>query len=89
MAPRRDFVKIHAATVKGMTTPAPVMYATRPSLVARVLGALRLSSVAAYEDNCFGIAKGAAYRRSCLFFPWADDVTALLVQATRSRLRKK
>lgn len=57
------------------------MYVTRPGLVARVLGILRLSSVAAYEDNCFGIAKGAAYSALLSIFPVLTTVTALLVQA--------
>ena len=34
-----------------------------------------------YRDNCFGIAKGAAYSALLSFFPVLTTITALLVQA--------
>jgi len=42
---------------------------------------LRRAAVAAYHDNCFGIAKGAAYSALLSFFPVLTTITALLVQA--------
>ncbi len=42
---------------------------------------LRLSCIAAYQDNCFGIAKGAAYSALLSFFPVLTTLTAVLVQA--------
>ncbi len=42
---------------------------------------LRAASVSAYRDNCFGIAKGAAYSALLSFFPVLTTLTALLVQA--------
>ena len=37
--------------------------------------------MAAYEDNCFGVAKGAAYSALLSFFPVLTTTAALLVQA--------
>jgi len=37
--------------------------------------------VAAFEDNCFGIAKGAAYSALLAFFPVLASLAAILVQA--------
>jgi membrane protein len=42
---------------------------------------LRRAFVATYEDNCFGIAKGAAYSSLLAFFPVLTSITAILVQA--------
>ena len=42
---------------------------------------LRRAAVSAYRDNCFGIAKGAAYSALLSFFPVLTTLTALLVQA--------
>jgi membrane protein len=41
----------------------------------------RRALAAAYRDNCFGIAKGAAYSALLSFFPVLTTVTAVLVQA--------
>jgi membrane protein len=37
--------------------------------------------IAAFEDNCFGIAKGAAYSALLAFFPVLASLAAILVQA--------
>ncbi len=42
---------------------------------------VRLALIAAYRDNCFGIAKGAAYSALLSFFPVLTTLTALLIQA--------
>ena len=41
---------------------------------------LRRSLVAAADDNCFGIAKGAAYSALLSFFPVLTSAATLLVQ---------
>jgi membrane protein len=45
------------------------------------LSLVRRAVFAAYKDNCFGIAKGAAYSALLSFFPVLTSVTAILVQA--------
>jgi len=51
------------------------------SSAARAWWLLRGTLVAAYEDNCFGIAKGAAYSSLLSLFPILTTMTSLLVQA--------
>jgi membrane protein len=51
-----------------------------PSLPARVFWLLRRAFVAAHEDNCFGIAKGAAYSLFLSLFPVLTTLTAILIQ---------
>lgn len=58
--------------------PVTVVSAAGP---ARMWWFFRRAWVAAYEDNCFGIAKGAAYSALMSLFPVLTTVTALLVQA--------
>lgn len=41
---------------------------------------LRRSLIAAFDDNCFGIAKGAAYSALLSFFPVLASVATILVQ---------
>ncbi len=41
----------------------------------------RRAFVTAYENNCFGLAKGAAYSALLAFFPVLTTLTAILVQA--------
>ena len=38
-------------------------------------------SKSTYEENCFGIAKGAAYSSLLAFFPVITTIAAVLVQA--------
>ena len=42
---------------------------------------MRRAFIAAYEDNCFGIAKGAAYSFLLSLFPILTTITAILIQA--------
>ncbi len=64
-----------------MQNEAPRLYVIEPSRLGLAWWFLRRSWVAAYEDNCFGIAKGAAYSALLSIFPVLTTVTALLVQA--------
>src|SRR3954452_20993067 len=41
----------------------------------------RRAFVSAYENNCFGLAKAAAYSALLAFFPVLTTLTAILVQA--------
>ena len=49
---------------------------------------LRLALIASYRDNCFGIAKGAAYSALLSFFPVLTTLTALLIQANADAVSK-
>ncbi len=51
-----------------------------PGLAARSAWLLRRALTAAYEDNCFGIAKGAAYSFLLSLFPVLTALTAILIQ---------
>lgn len=64
-----------------MSTSAPAIYVSRRGRLARLAWLFRRAWIAAYEDNCFGIAKGAAYSALLSFFPVLTTTTALLVQA--------
>jgi membrane protein len=61
-----------------MTPASPSLYLERPGPVQRFWGLFRQASIAAYEDNCFGIAKGAAYSSLLAFFPVLASVAAIL-----------
>src|SRR5436305_10412416 len=50
-----------------------------PSIVSLTLWLLRRAFIAAYEDNCFGIAKGAAYSFLLSLFPILTTITAILI----------
>lgn len=50
-----------------------------PGLIGRTLWLLRRSFVAAFEDNCFSIAKGAAYSFLLSIFPVLTALTSILV----------
>ena len=51
----------------------------QPGLVARNLWLLRRAFMAAYEDNCFGIAKGAAYSFMLSLFPVLTALASILI----------
>lgn len=53
----------------------------QPGFLARTWWQLRSAFMAAYEDNCFGIAKGAAYSGLLSLFPILTILTAVLIQA--------
>lgn len=59
------------------TRPAPVI--VQPGLAARNFWLLRRAFIAAYEDNCFGIAKGAAYSFMLSLFPVLTALTSILI----------
>jgi membrane protein len=58
---------------------APRLVLIQPSWLARNFWLLRRAFVAAYEDNCFGIAKGAAYSFFLSLFPILTTLTAILI----------
>ena len=51
-----------------------------PGFLTRNWWLLRCAFVAAYEDNCFGIAKGAAYSMLLSLFPILTTLAALLFE---------
>jgi membrane protein len=48
----------------------------------------RRALISAYENNCLGIAKGAAYSALLSFFPVLTTVTALLIEANADSVSK-
>lgn len=50
------------------------------AVISRFWWLLRRAFVAAYEDNCFSIAKGAAYSFLLSLFPVLTTLTAILIQ---------
>lgn len=60
---------------------SPRFYTVQAGAWLQFWSLLRRTLVAAYEDNCFGIAKGAAYSALTSFFPMITSLTAILVQA--------
>lgn len=63
-----------------MQSVSPRIYLERPGAVQLFWGVLRQACVAAYEDNCFGIAKGAAYSSLLAFFPVLASIAAVLAR---------
>lgn len=57
------------------------LYVTPPSPWARFWWLLRRAFFNAWDDNCFSIAKGAAYSSMMAFFPVFTTLAAILVQA--------
>lgn len=53
----------------------------QPGLLARTFWLLRRAFIAAYEDNCFGIAKGVAYSFLLSLFPILTTLTLILIRA--------
>ncbi len=49
---------------------------------------LRAAAIGLYSDNCFGIAKGAAYSALLAFFPILTTLASLLVQANADRVSR-
>lgn len=64
-----------------MSNRGPTLYISQLGPFARLWWLFRRTWIAAYEDNCFGIAKGAAYSALLSFFPVLTTTVALLVQA--------
>jgi len=63
-----------------MTPSSPSLYIQRSGPLLRFWGLFRQACIATYEDNCFGIAKGAAYSSLLAFFPVLASITAILVR---------
>jgi membrane protein len=64
-----------------MTSVSPSLYVERSGPLLRFWGIFRQACIAAYEDNCFGIAKGAAYSGLLAFFPVLASIAAILARA--------
>lgn len=62
-----------------MTSSPPSLYVEQPTHLLRFWELLRQAGIATYEDNCFGIAKGAAYSSLLAFFPVLASIAAILV----------
>ena len=58
----------------------PSLYLGRPGPLIKFWGIFRQACIAAYEDNCFGIAKGAAYSSLLAFFPVLASIAAILAR---------
>jgi membrane protein len=71
-----------------MAEPARSIIVTQPDMFRRFLRVVRLTCVAAYEDNCFGTAKGAAYSALLSLFPVLTTLTAILVQANAAAVSR-
>ncbi len=74
-----DSVEARPETTSPSTRPKFVII--EPGFAARGFWLLRRAFVAAYEDNCFGIAKGAAYSFLLSLFPILTTLTSVLIQA--------
>jgi membrane protein len=62
-----------------MSAP-PRLYIERPGPLIKFWGLFRQACITAYEDNCFGIAKGAAYSSLLAFFPVLASIGAILAR---------
>jgi membrane protein len=71
-----------------MTPAPPSLYLERPGPVQRFWGLFHQASIAAYEDNCFGIAKGAAYSSLLAFFPVLASVAAILASVNANAVAR-
>ena len=63
-----------------MNSASPRIYLERPGPLTFFWGTFRQAFVASYEDNVFGIAKGAAYSSLLSFFPVLASMAAILSQ---------
>ena len=63
-------------------------YRRPPSWTQRAVLIFRRAFVAAYENNCFGLAKGVAYSGLLAFFPVLTTLTAILVQSNALSVSK-
>jgi membrane protein len=63
-----------------MSASSPSLYLERSGPLLRFWGLFRQAWVAGYEDNCFGIAKGAAYSALLAFFPVLGSIAAILAK---------
>ncbi len=61
-----------------MNAAPPRVLVVQAGAADRFWGVFRQACVCCYEDNCFGIAKGAAYSSLLAFFPVLASIAALL-----------
>ena len=59
---------------------SPRLYLDQPGPLIKFWGVFRQACIACYEDNCFGIAKGAAYSSLLAFFPVLASIAAILAR---------
>ena len=59
----------------------PRIYVGEVGFLSRFWTVLEAAAIGLYNDNCFGIAKGAAYSAVLAFFPILTTIATLLVQA--------
>src|SRR5580700_10211167 len=71
-----------------MTPASPSLYLERPGPVQRFWGLFQQAGIAAYEDNCFGIAKGAAYSSLLAFFPVIASLAAIFASVNASAVAR-
>src|SRR6202020_3687084 len=71
-----------------MTPASPSLYLERPGPVQRFWGLFRQASIAAFEDNGFGIAKGAAYSSLLAFFPVLASLAAIFASVNASAVAR-
>jgi membrane protein len=71
-----------------MISTPPSLYLERPGPVQRFWGLFRQAFIAAYEDNCFGIAKGAAYSSLLAFFPVLASLAAILASVNANAVAR-
>ncbi len=73
-----ELTQATAAQAAPAQPQAPII--VEPSLIPRTLWLIRRAFIAGYEDNCYGIAKGAAYSVLLSSFPVLTTLAAILVQ---------
>jgi membrane protein len=66
----------------------PRIYAGEVGFLSRFWTVLEAAAIGLYNDNCFGIAKGAAYSALLAFFPILTTIATLLVQANAERVSR-
>jgi membrane protein len=71
-----------------MTPAPPSLYLERPGPIQRFGGLFQQAFVAALEDNCFGIAKGAAYSSLLAFFPVLASLAAIFASVNASAVAR-
>jgi membrane protein len=67
---------------------APRIYVSEAGFPSRFWTVLQAAAIGLYNDNCFGIAKGAAYSAVLAFFPVLTTIATLLVQANADRVSR-
>jgi membrane protein len=71
-----------------MTSTSPSLYVERPGPLLRFWGLFRQASIACYEDNCFGTAKGAAYSALLAFFPVLASLAAIFASVNAASMAR-